>query len=296
MTSSQFRCKKCGAPIGFRDKEDFLKEQRRRLDQLLISKQPSKGFDQVAWTKLLIQSATEDLCFDCYAKALPAQSPQRQLWLQFNRLTKKEQERFYKEEIKDWVENSFIPLFTKGPDFHKLAESGFVYPPEIQEHCRQALYKVAEIIKEIIVAYEDFLNAKKGWVAHTEGVERARRKLKEALDRLNQVPSKHMSFSLQLGQNSDDLEKHSTSETLDPRAKEFYGDKILAYDAAMEIENFKTLLASLKEQFPLGVCRYEKCRKFFVKERKDERYCSKSHAKLDWQLEKREQNRFKSSR
>lgn len=286
MTPSEFRCKKCGALIWHRDKDDFLKEQRRRLDQQVISKQPSKGFDHVAWTKLLIQSATEGLCFDCYAKAFPAKSPQRQLWLQFNRLTEKDREKFYKKENKDWAER-FILFFTKGPDFHKLAEAGFVYTPETQERYLQALHKVAEIIREIIIAYEDFLRVKEGRAAHTEEVKQARKKLKEALDKLNYVPSKHVSFALQVGQISDNLEKWSTSETLDPRAKEFYGDETLAYDAAMEIENFKSLIASLKEHFPIGVCRYEKCQKFFVKERKDERYCSPQHKNADWVLKYR---------
>lgn len=290
MLPLQFRCKKCGALIWHRDKEDFLKEQRRRLDQQTTSKHPPEGFDYTAWTKLLIQSATEDLCVDCYAKALPAKSPQRQLWLQFNRLSKKELEKFYKKEDKDWAER-FILFFTKGPDFHKLAEAGFTYTPETQEHYRQALHRVAEIVKDIIVAYEDFLDAKKGSVAHTESVEQARRKFKEALDKLNQVPSKSIAFSLQVGPNSDDLEKWQMYESLHPQAKEFYGDEHLAYDAAMEIENFKNLLAGLKEHFPIGVCRYEKCQQFFVKERKDKRYCSPLHKKLAWQQIKRSKSR-----
>jgi hypothetical protein len=63
---------------------------------------------------------------------------------------------------------------------------------------------------------------------------------------------------------------------------------------AQRVANFQDWLNFYKERLPIGVCRYEKCRKFFVKERKDERYCSPTHKKLAWQKAKREKMRSAS--
>jgi len=65
------------------------------------------------------------------------------------------------------------------------------------------------------------------------------------------------------------------------------------YDAVGRLESFKSHLALEKEHFPIGVCRYEKCRKFFVKKRKDERYCSPTHANTAAVRRKRERERRK---
>lgn len=280
-----FRCKSCGEVWDFFDKEKRLENLKEELAK--YKKTSSGKFDYVAWIQLLIESTEEDLCPSCYVKRQDDPKYPK-LLREWNRLTLKDQKHSSKQRLKGWAQE-FIGFITEGPDFDKLRQNGFDISPETEKHFLDRLREISEILKQVIIDYEDFLRAKQGSFAHTEKVERARQKLRESLSRLNDIPTCYVRYSLLLEDVTDTLNTHQTGEYLHPETVKFYvcrpdndGDSALAYKAVMGVENFKRLLKELGEHFPIGVCRYEKCRKFFVKERKDERYCSAPHKNADW--------------
>lgn len=168
-----------------------------------------------------------------------------------------------------------------------------------------------EAAREALMAYEDYWKAlrarepkpKLKTKAKTKAkaktakgkpqLQEARRRLEAAISRLNAIPTIEGQFYLRLWFEAKGAEAHLehtfAAEALrpTPEAVQRYGDDFTAEVMGTWLERFKRALASCGEDFPLGVCRYEKCGRFFVKKRKDEMYCTKTHAKLAWQLEKR---------
>jgi hypothetical protein len=132
----------------------------------------------------------------------------------------------------------------------------------------EKIAEVAEAIKAVIVAYEDF------WQGRVpDGV----RALQEAAQRLNQLPSVCVRLGLGVS-NSGEINTDPEYIKPDPEkaALSRYGDRSTALDLGMKIQNTKDWLGHQKENFPIGVCRY--CSRFFMKTRKDARYCSEAHA------------------
>jgi hypothetical protein len=180
--------------------------------------------------------------------------------------------------INEWV-NFFngdsVEYLRKQPalqsDYEKIA-----HDLKAQEQLRQSFRKIAEAIKNVITAYEDLWQGR----APDDGV----KALQRAIEELNNLITLKVDYKLaadNAGRVSVDPVVFQYQSSIDFVSSDMLGE------VARKVANFQDWLNFYKERLPIGVCRYEKCRKFFVKERKDERYCTKSHAKLTWQLEKR---------
>ena len=156
-------------------------------------------------------------------------------------------------------------------DYEKIA-----HDPKAQEQLRQSFRKIAEAIKNVITAYEDLWQGR----APQDGVKALQRAIEE-LNRLITVRVEYRLAADNAGHVSVDPLAYWHKSPLD------FVSPLILNGVVQGVANFQDWLNFYKERLPIGVCRYEKCRKFFVKERKDERYCTKSHAKLTWQLEKR---------
>jgi hypothetical protein len=201
------------------------------------------------------------------------------------RKTQRERERILREQekrLKRERAEILVKFFTEGPSPHLLRDPKFK-DPKLQEHFRKRLREVAEVIKQVIINYEDFFKAKvvEAGFEDSAEVEKARRKLQEALDKLNQLPTQSGRFAVVLDpvwEPIGEVVYERKAEGLDRDAVEFYGDEWLAYLMAEQIENFKRALVAWQERFPVGVCRLEDCRKLFVKPRRDALYCSPRHA------------------
>lgn len=85
-------------------------------------------------------------------------------------------------------------------------------------------------------------------------------------------------FSLHLGDSPWITTK---LEGLEPtvEAKRRYGDELVAREILPDLWNFHVWVQEAQRQgtFPIGVCRYRKCRRFFVKKRRGQLYCSPQH-------------------
>ncbi len=163
-------------------------------------------------------------------------------------------------------------------DYEKIA-----HDPKAQEQLRQAFHQVAEAIKNVITAYEDLWQGR----APQDGVKALQRAIKE-LNRLITVRVEYRLAADNAGRVSVDPVVFQYQSSID------FVSSLMLGAVAQRVANFQDWLDSYKERLPIGVCRYEKCRKFFVKERKDERYCSPTHKKLAWQKAKREKMRSAS--
>ncbi len=178
---------------------------------------------------------------------------------------------------------------------------------------RAAFQEDREAAREALMAYEDYwkalrakepkpktrTKAKAKTTKDKPQLQEARRRLEAAISRLNAIPTIEGQFYLRLWFEAKGAEAHLehtfAAEALrpTPEAVQRYGDDFTAEVMGTWLERFKRALASCGEDFPLGVCRYEKCGRFFVKKRKDEIYCSRTHKKLAWQLQKRRESRSK---
>ena len=133
--------------------------------------------------------------------------------------------------------------------------------------------KVANAIKALIVAYEDF------WQGRApDGI----KSLQEAAQRLNELPSVSIRFDLSVS-NGGIVETTPTVIKPEPEKEALseYGDLSNALDVGGRIQNIKDWLGYYKENLPIGVCRLHSCRIFFPKGRKDHRYCTQQHANTD---------------
>jgi hypothetical protein len=162
-------------------------------------------------------------------------------------------------------------------DYEKIA-----HDPKAQEQLRQSFRKIAEAIKNVITAYEDLWQGR----APQDGV----KALQRAIEELNRLITVRVEYRL--------AADNAGRVSVDPVA--YWRESPLAFvsplildDVAQRVANFEDWLNFYKERLPIGVCRYEKCRKFFVKERKDERYCSPTHANTAAVRRKRERERRK---
>jgi hypothetical protein len=167
-------------------------------------------------------------------------------------------------------------------DYEKIA-----HDPKAQEQLRQSFRKIAEAIKNVITAYEDLWQGR----APDDGVKALQRAIKE----LNSLIVFDARYQL-AADNAGHVSVHPTAVSMYtnpidsiPSLKGSEMVQRVAYGVA----NFQDWLNFYKERLPIGVCRYEKCRKFFVKERKDERYCSPTHANTAAVRRKRERERRK---
>jgi hypothetical protein len=104
-------------------------------------------------------------------------------------------------------------------------------------------------------------------------------KLQEAMKPVNDIPTitdEHSSIWWNLGGEIVTL----NSFKIDDKARQAFAPAAL--EVAITIENFKSFLVDYQHRFPISVCQLETCQKFFLKDRKTQRYCSESHRKLDW--------------
>jgi hypothetical protein len=163
-------------------------------------------------------------------------------------------------------------------DYEKIA-----HDPKAQEQLRQSFRKIAEAIKNVITAYEDLWQGR----APQDGVKALQKAIKE-LNSLIVFDATYQLAADNAGHISVDPVVFQPQSSIDFVSSDMLGA------VAQRVANFQDWLDSYKERLPIGVCRYEKCRKFFVKERKDERYCSPTHKKLAWQKAKREKMRSAS--
>jgi len=160
--------------------------------------------------------------------------------------------------VEDPVEN-----FRNYPDFAKIAQD-----EKALATLREAFNQVREAFKGLIIAYEDF------WQKRTQNPIET---LKEAAARVNALPTWQVRQNLEVS-NAGNVKTDFTTLVPENEATEQYIDKFAVFKMSSHIENFKSMFARYKEHFPIGVCRYEKCRKFFVKGRKHARFCSDAHA------------------
>lgn len=160
--------------------------------------------------------------------------------------------------VEDPVEN-----FRDDPDFTNIAQD-----EKALATLREAFNQVREAFKGLIIAYEDF------WQKRTQNPIET---LKEAAARVNALPTWQVRQNLEVS-NAGNVKTDFTTLVPENEATEQYIDKFAVFKMSSHIENFKSMFARYKEHFPIGVCRYEKCRKFFVKERRDQRFCSEKHA------------------
>jgi len=162
-------------------------------------------------------------------------------------------------------------------DYEKIA-----HDLKAQEQLRQSFRKIAEAIKNVITAYEDLWQGR----APDDGVKALQRAIKE-LNSLIVFDATYQLAADNAGHISVDPVVFKAQSSID-----FVSSNMLG-EVARKVANFQDWLDSYKERLPIGVCRYEKCRKFFVKERKDERYCSPTHANTAAVRRKRERERRK---
>ena len=156
------------------------------------------------------------------------------------------------------------------------------HDPQAQETLRQSFKQVAEAIKAVIVAYEDFWQGR----APEDGLER----LRGAVEALNELLKFKVTYKLGVS--------NAGVISYDPRLSKFklkidLFSQILSRQVVSHVVNFEEWLSRYQDLLPIGVCRYEKCRKFFVKKRRDERYCSPRHANTAAVRRKRERERRK---
>ncbi len=183
-----------------------------------------------------------------------------------------------KVKQKDWADR-FIEFFEKHQDLQRVKEVG-------------------EIIRNVIESYENFFHEKeRASFNNTANVKQAREKLRKALTPLNQLPTKFVRYSIDFAPVSNpigEIKKQAMADMLDEGTIAYYGNRELAEDITIQIENFKSTLSMWEERLPVGVCRYHRCHRpfgFFLKKRKDERYCSPTHKKLAWQEIRRKAKR-----
>lgn len=156
-------------------------------------------------------------------------------------------------------------------EFAKIA-----HDPKAQKKLRESFQKLANAIKAVIIAYEDLWQGR----APKDGV----KALRQAAQTLNELIEFQVTYRLGInnaGAVSVDPAISEVSSKLD-----FISDSIRRR-VAYAVANFEDWLDYCQEHLPIGVCRYEKCQKFFVKQRKDERYCSPQHKNSDWVLKYR---------
>ncbi|MEM4413849.1 MAG: hypothetical protein QXD59_06195 [Candidatus Caldarchaeum sp.] len=193
----------------------------------------------------------------------------------------KEQERIF---ITAWV-NFFnqdpVEYFRNAQGFqHEFAK--IARDPEKQETLRQSFKQVADAVKAVIIAYEDLWQGR----ARDNGIKDLQKAAK-ALDELIEIKTTYKLGVSNAGNVSDAPVIFEATSKLD------FISSIFLNRVAHAVANFKDWLDHYKERLPIGVCRYEKCQQFFVKERRDERYCSPRHANTAAVRKKRERERSK---
>ncbi len=142
-----------------------------------------------------------------------------------------------------------------------------VRDPKAQETLRQSFKQVADAIKMLIVAYEDFWQGR----APKDGLKTLREAV-EALDKLIEIKVSYnmgVSGAGIVRYTPTNLKAKSQLNFILPSAHTLIANKVV---------NLKYWLDQYQEHLPIGVCRYEKCRKFFMKKRKHARFCSEAHA------------------
>lgn len=199
--------------------------------------------------------------------------------------SRQERERILKEQderLKSEQAERLVQFFTRGPDESLDRQGVLSSDADLKERFFEALFEVGDVIKSVISSYEDFFDAKVQ--AHFEDddhVARTRKRLNEALQELNKVPTLSGQFSLGLDEEWDpvgSVKYQRTTTTVDQATIDYFGNEWLAHLAAERIENFKRGLTEWQENFPVGVCRYEHCQILFIKHRRDQRYCTSNHA------------------
>jgi len=130
-----------------------------------------------------------------------------------------------------------------------------------------SFFRVRNSIKNVIFANDDFLKNR---------TNDAIAKLKAATKELSKEPSNWVYFDLMVS-NGGNLSFSSVQTRGPEKAIETFGASIPAYIIASIIQNFKSSLSSNQKDFPIGVCRLKSCQIFFVKNRKDQMYCTIQH-------------------
>jgi hypothetical protein len=178
-----------------------------------------------------------------------------------------------KEQELDFI-NTWVEFFNGDPveymgkqpalqsDYEKIA-----HDPKAQEQLRQSFRKIVEAIKGVITAYEDLWQRR----APQDGV----KALQKAIKELNSLIVFNATYQLaadNAGHISVDPVVFEPQSSIDFVSSDMLGE------VARKVANLQDWLNFYKERLPIGVCRYEKCRKFFVKKRKHARFCSDAHA------------------
>ena len=181
----------------------------------------------------------------------------------------------------DFFNSDPVEYMRKEPKLQSHYEK-IAHDPKAQEQLRQSFRKIAEAIKDVITAYEDLWQGR----APQDGVKALQRAIEE-LNRLITVRVEYRLAADNAGHVSVDPLAYWHKSPLD------FVSPLILNGVVQGVANFQDWLNFYKERLPIGVCRYEKCRKFFVKERKDERYCSPTHANTAAVRRKRERERRK---
>ena len=208
-------------------------------------------------------------------RGTPSAKKMRQYEKQFLLDMAKEFVQFFNQDLFE----HFSKQSASKDDFEKFRSD-----PKAQEKLRNSFKHVIETMKAMIVAYEEFSGSKS---------EANLKALKHASDQLNSLKSLLLKFDLGV-RNDGFIDTSAASAWMaEMGAVDEYGGKSAANRIGTWIENFKQDLARYKDNYSIGVCRYDRCRIFFVKKRKDQRYCKSSHKKLSWQEISRREERLR---
>ena len=150
------------------------------------------------------------------------------------------------------------------------------HDPKAQETLRQSFQRLVETLKEVIVAYEDFQQG----LAPKDGLKRLQRAV-EALNEMIELKVIYKMGVSNAGVVSFDPRDHGLVEN-DWTLKIASVSPFFLTILASHVVNFEEWMSRWQDRLPIGVCRYEKCRKFFVKDRTDKRYCGPHHRNADW--------------
>ncbi|MBI1743553.1 CGNR zinc finger domain-containing protein [Candidatus Acetothermia bacterium] len=133
------------------------------------------------------------------------------------------------------------------------------------QEAKQAL----ESIKNFLWAHEDLLLEPRKDVKDLS-------RLRKLADELNDIPTLKGKLMVRVLQDGS-FNVHPTSGPPDERAKQFGLTPPDLYNIVKAIEQLKILLQNHWWGIRIGVCHLDSCQRFYIKRRRDEKYCSRKH-------------------
>jgi hypothetical protein len=141
-----------------------------------------------------------------------------------------------------------------------------------QDKFAETIRETGETLKQAIRTAEAFFESRN---VHKHHSKEALQAFQKSCNAVKLLPSVYLKYDVEVD-NDGDLVRTIGGYWREPLAEKLYHPA--SVDTADFIHTFKSFLFSEQDHLPVGVCRLETCRIFFVKKRKDERYCSRQHA------------------